>query len=227
MTIFKINGERNSGTNFLEELFKKNHLKTYVDERKNNIIYHWKHGIPHNSVKKIGYKDNKIERVVDIFIFRKLNSWLVSMFYNPYELKRIDNFHDFLTMPQQILPSEMLDFRTMKIFNADDEGKTIFDIRYYKYYNIMEYKKINRYVVLVSLEYIQDEKNCNTFLNELKKKYYLENERFVTYVRTHSKSYKREKNTKYEINPEDYKNIIDKYKNLAVENHINNLKFEF
>lgn len=226
MTIFKINGERNSGTNFLEELLKKNSLKTYVDEKKGNIIYHWKHGVPHNSVKKLGHKDNKIERVVDIFIFRKLNSWLVSMFHNPYELKRIDNFHDFLTMPQEILPSEMLDFRTMKILNADDEGKTIFDIRYYKYYNIMEYKRNNRYVVLVSLEYIQDEKNCNTFLNELKKKYYLENERFVPYVRTHSKSYKREKNTKYEINPEDYKNIIDKYKNVAVENHINNLKFE-
>ena len=49
--LFKINGERNSGTNFLAILLQKNFGKVYSQKIENNICYHWKHGIPDNSVK--------------------------------------------------------------------------------------------------------------------------------------------------------------------------------
>lgn len=221
MVIFKINGERNSGTNFLDLLLQKNGIKTHVDKKEKNIIYHWKHGVPDNSIKNID------ERVIDIFIFRKLNSWLVSMFHTPYELKKKDDFKDFLTSPQEIIPTESLDFRTMDIFNKDDEGKTIFEIRYYKYNEIMNYVKNNKDVVLVNLEYIQTKSQCCHFLGKLIKKYNLNRTIYCVHIKKHTKRKKEtRKNINYNLDTDKFQDIIDKYKNNEIENHINNLKFE-
>jgi hypothetical protein len=85
-----INGERNSGTNFLTNVLKQNKFPTYVGIIKQNIFYHWKHGIPREDVKLLN------DEVIDIFIFRTLEEWLISMYHNVYHLKRMKNFHDFL-----------------------------------------------------------------------------------------------------------------------------------
>jgi hypothetical protein len=221
--IFKINGERNSGTNFLEQLLKNNDLNTYVNEVTDNTMYYWKHGVPDNTYRK------RHRRVADIFIFRRLNSWLVSMFYSPYEMFRKGSFDSFLTTPQQILPSNTVDFRTKKIFNEDDNGKTIFEIRYYKYNKIMEYKRQNKNVILVSLEYLQDEKNCEIFLKKLCEKYFLgrENYNFIPRVYSHTKIHKKMKNNSYPINAKDYQDTINLYKNEEIEKHLDKLTFEF
>jgi len=222
--IFKVNGERNSGTNFLQALLEKNYIKTYVQKQNKNILYHWKHGVPDNSVKKLD------SQVVEIFIFRKLNSWLVSMFHNPYELEKKETFYDFLTTPQKMLPTNVLDYRTKEPFNKDDDGKTIFEIRYYKYNKIMEYKKQNKDVILVSLEHLQNRIKCGLFLKKLKEKYSIKRPYFIIQVETHTKEKKKMTdglpNRSYPINVDDYKDIIDKYKNDEIENHINNLTYE-
>lgn len=51
--IFKIYGERNSGTCFLTHLLWKNFPNTYTFEHlcNNNVIRYWKHGIPTESIE--------------------------------------------------------------------------------------------------------------------------------------------------------------------------------
>ena len=93
---FKIYGERNSGTNFLKRLIEKNFGNTYGNHDGNKVInkkyFFWKHDVPRNYTKN--NKENKL--VVKIFIVRNLNKWLVSMFHNPYHLKRHPDFDSFL-----------------------------------------------------------------------------------------------------------------------------------
>jgi len=217
----KIYGERNSGTNFLKNLLLVNKLEPYDDIKEGNVIYYWKHGIPDNSIKK------RHKNLLEIFIFRRLDEWLVSMFYNPYELEKKNTFHEFLTTPQNILPTDAVDFRTMKILNEDDQDKTIFDIRYYKINKIMEYKKSNNRVIFVSLEYLQNEANCRTFLESLKKKYGIYNMyHLITKIPRHTKTNQKGQNRIYPLNVMDYRETIDKNKNNEIENYINNLTFE-
>ena len=95
MVIFKINGERNSGTNFLNKILYINNFPTYKDKSNRNKIYYWKHGIPTDDYKKLD------EKVVDLFIFRNLEDWLISFSNNHYHLEKHNNFKDFLTLKQK------------------------------------------------------------------------------------------------------------------------------
>ena len=96
MVLFKIYGERNSGTTFLTNLLEINKFLVNVHDVKNykgyTIITCWKHGIPINLAK------TKDDCVVDIFIFRDLHSWLISMFHNQYHLEKIHDFKRFLSI---------------------------------------------------------------------------------------------------------------------------------
>ena len=112
--LFKINGESNICTNFLTKLLISNKFPVYVQEKKKRVCFHWKHGVPDGSVKQ---KDNC---VVDIFIFRKLDDWLVSCWKNPYHLKRFQNFKNFLSEKQKSNEKVELDSRTNRILNEDD-----------------------------------------------------------------------------------------------------------
>ena len=164
MALLKINGERNSGTNFLYEILDKNKFPVYSHRRDNatNIIYHWKHRIPDDD-----YKEIRNKRVIDIFIFRELDGWLASMNKNVYHLERIDDFKDFLLNNQISNEQGIKDYKTMDIINKDDNNKTIFDIRYYKFNKINEYKNRNNDVIFVNLTFLQDKNNMKLFLNEL------------------------------------------------------------
>ena len=220
MVLFKINGERNSGTNFLEQILQKNKFPTYTQKIIGKTVYHWKHGVPSVDYKKLD------KNVVDIFIFRNLEDWLVSFSINPYHLKKHNNFNDFLKLPQISTDKKLLDYRTNECLNKDDNGKTIFQIREYKFNKIMDYKKNNRDVILVNLSFIQNEQNLSQFLDFLSDKYISElkvNNYICTIKHTKKNSYI--KNRKYNININDYRDIIDSNLNKEIENFINNLTF--
>jgi hypothetical protein len=218
--LFKINGERNSGTNFLDSLLRINDFPTYVHEYKNNICYYWKHGIPDETIK------NKNERVIDIFIFRNLNSWLVSFWKNPYHLKSINEYANFLTEKQVSKEINIFDFRNKIFLNEDDNNKTIFDIRYYKYNNIVDYKNKNKDIVFVNLDFIQNKDNAYLFLKALNEMY-IKDERinYITEVKKHTKSNEEIKNRSYSL-MDDNTDIINTYKDNEIETFIDNLKFE-
>lgn len=135
MVLFKINGERNSGTNFLNKILKKNGFPVYQHTIIKKVVYHWKHGVPDSNQKKID------KRVVDIFIFRELNSWLISMFKNPYELKQTWNNDFKLFLQTKHLSNNYWKKSNNETLNKDDNNKTIFEIREYKFNKIREYQK--------------------------------------------------------------------------------------
>jgi hypothetical protein len=225
---FKIYGERNSGTNFLIKLIKKNFGNTYGDsegqKRIDNKYYFWKHGIPKNDTKN--NKENKV--VVKLFIFRRLEPWLVSMFHNPYHLTGIDTFDTLLNVKFTDEYIEKRDenvyLHNNKIINFEDRNKTIFDIRYYKIQKIKEYCQANENIVILNLEYLQKDENCLKFLKDLNDIYKLGKKTF-SLVEKHTKDKSDVKNKVYDTNYHDYQETIDKYKNESIENEINNLTY--
>lgn len=200
----------------------KNDFPVYVQGMKKNIVFNWKHGIPHIDVK------NRDDLVIDIIIFRSLDNWLVSMFKNVYHLEEFDDFNKFLLEPQKIGKKVIFDYKTNKRLNYDDEGKTIFEIRYFKFNKIMEYMNNTNNVVIVSLEYLQNKNNALFFLKKLNDTFMNRNkEDFISDIKYHTKKKIITKNRNYsDINIEDYRYIIDEYKNSDIENFINNLEFE-
>lgn len=220
MVLFKINGERNSGTNFLHQILSKNNFPTYSQKTRQNIVYHWKHSVPSVDYKKLD------EKVVDLFIFRNLEDWLISFSKNHYHQKRHNNFKDFLTLQQISNETKYIDYRTNKFLNEDDNGKTIFEIREYKFNKIMEYKKNNKDVILVNLSFIQNEKNLSQFLDFLSEKYMktLKVDNYICNI-NHTKNNTNNKNRTYNIDINKYKDIVDFNKNEEIENFINSLTF--
>ena len=81
----KIFGERNSGTNYIKKLLRKN-IKSQFNfvSGKYTSKSGWKHGLPDSS---------KIDKqTLVIFIVRELSTWLNSMYFRPYHIKRQNNF---------------------------------------------------------------------------------------------------------------------------------------
>jgi hypothetical protein len=76
------------------------------------------------------------------------------------------------------------------------------------------------------LSFIQNEKNLSQFLDFLSEKY-MPNLKVNSYILSinHTKDNSKDKNRNYDINIDEYKDIIDSNKNLEIENFINNLTF--
>jgi hypothetical protein len=220
MVLFKINGERNSGTNFIAQILLKNNFPTYVHEYNDNTCKLWKHGIPTEDIKLLD------DEVIDIFIFRELEEWLVSMYHNVYQLKKFDNFISFLTLNQEST-EEVIDYKTNKCLNEDDNNKTIFEIRYYKFKKILEYRENNKFIILVNLKFLQNKKNLIYFLEQLNNKYMNNsiNNNYITEI-PHTKTLvSNSVNQKYNIELDNYKDIINAHKNEEIETFINNITF--
>lgn len=225
--LLKVNGERNSGTSFLHELLKSNFGEelTYRDRLLNGRILHWAHGVPESEVKTLN------DKVVDVFVFRDLEPWLISMFKNPYELVPFENFEQFLTYSQTPFGS----FRNAKdgsVINRDDFGKTIFDIRYHKFTNIVKYCMDNTDCVFVNLNTLQDESKCSSFIDLLKERYGLvsktsDNIVSFPYQLATGKKIKNpeDKNRKY-FDIGNYRDIIESLKHRDIERDISNLCME-
>jgi hypothetical protein len=209
MVLFKVNGERNSGTTFLTDILMENEFPVYINGISENF-FHWKHSIPKPDIKNVD------DKVVDLFIFRNLDDWLVSMYKNPYNLIRSNTVEEFLTKKQRS--------NNLVPYNRDDNGKTIFEIRYYKFQKIMEYAKSNNDVIFVNLEYLQSESNLFHFFQHLNSTY-LNRTRsnYITKI-PHTKNGKLILNREYEVDINLFKPIIDQYKNNEIESFIKNLK---
>ena len=151
----------------------------------------------------------------------------MSTYNNNYHLKKHASFTNFLQCPQISKEKKMLDYRTKKILNIEDNNKTIFEIRKYKFDKICEYKEKHENVILINLEFIQNDRNLFHFLNFLAEKYMpsMMNKKFDLSFK-HTKSKSKEKNRKYNINIEKYRDIINLNKNDEMEQCINALTFK-
>ena len=234
--MFRIYGERNSGTNYLTHLIEKN-FQTRVINHDNighisktnvNLIDDWKHEIPNPKPHP---------KTIDIIIIRKLDTWLISFFNTQWHLIYEPHFQKFLTQPlkpisyhtpkQNRKPETLqINKHTNYIVNYTDKDKTIFQLRYYKWKAYLNYFKNNSNCVLVQLEYIQNPKNCQTFIQNLNKSYKILNWEKFKFENIHLyKGLLKSKPKKQIVNLEDYSQIISKYQISQIEKEINTLTF--
>lgn len=221
-----VNGERNSGTTFLATLLREHGLLVFDGLCIYNLQLLWKHDFPSPALKFIG------KSVINFFIIRDLDSWLVTTYHKPHHLlcSQYQPFYGFLYEKHypRTGPDEALSIETFKPINHTDENKTIFEIRYEKIKAYLKYFNENDNVVIVKLSYLQNEKNCIHFMQEITKKYGLNITNFKGGIDVHTKSNERNlKNIKYptKITPLD-RYFINLQKDDEIENYVNNLTFE-
>ena len=233
--MIRVYGERSSGTNYLTHLLEKNfNIKVEnfdnIGELVNmdiSLIKYWKHEVPIN-------KPNK--DIIDIFIIRKLEPWLVSFYNNQWNLEPQSDFKRFLTTSLKPLTLNsdknikrntleiQFDKLTNEIVNKSDNGKTIFNLRYYKFNKILNYINKNSKCSIVQLDYIQTDENCKIFLESLNSKYNLvENLNFQNIYKY--KGYGDIKKSNDKMNIDKYKLLINSKSNKNIETKINNLTF--
>lgn len=227
MVVFTINGERNSGTNFIMNLLFNNGLRVFTGLSFGDVIFFWKHDVPQDNIKHLD------DKVVNIIIFRNLDEWLISTYNNPWFMEREPCcFNCFLTRKQKSCYEEGMkdaeyNYYSGKVLNYTDIDKNIFEIRYFKTCGFLRFYEKHKDVVLLNLEYIQNENNCFKFLSELNEKYNLGLKNIQVSIPKNLKWGGKEKNKNYdtEIN-KDAREIIDRHKNNKIEDFINKLTYK-
>lgn len=149
----------------------------------------------------------------------------------PYELSDFGtpsvkrNFNTFLKKKHFADSNRTLSLHGL---NMDDNNKTIFEIRYYKFNEILSYKERNKDVVFVNLSYLQNDDNCNIFLQTLQEKYMKNMKDNKQYITTfpHTKTNRNLKNEeKGNIIDDESEHYININKNEVIEEFINDLTF--
>ena len=244
--IIKIYGERNSATSFLEFLLRANVIdeknKVFKDSISfNKKSYCWKHGIPREfDVNLLANKPKNLineEDVLYICIFRNLEDWLKSMYTYPHHLKntgrKIESFQNFIRKKHKIIRKSTFpsvnDYHTNLLPNEDDNGKTIFQIRYNKLIAHIDFFAKQSNIIHINTTYLQE--NIKFFLDVLSHIYKIKmKEKLILnipYTKEFTcKGFKLDKNnnTIYEdIKIEKYKNFIDKQINKHYEKYVNTL----
>ena len=182
----KIFGERNSGTRFLTSLIKENikDINIYSDYYKGGTG--WKHGFPRINLFK------NLNTTLFIFIIRDLNSWIKSMYFNPYHYKRPKNIRQFLTKKLEVFDKRK--DHDVNIYKY--EHLNIINLRTSKIISYLNfYRKVDN-AIFVNLEDLQN--NDKKFLVFLKNKYNL-NINEYTPIKKHTKNKKLQKNRNYNL----------------------------
>ena len=172
----KIFGERNSGTTFLKKLLVYNICNTNIYSYKCNEGTGWKHGFP-----KIELFNN-INKTLFIFIIRDFDSWIKSMFMNPYHYEKSEDINIFIK--EKLKCNEKNIVHDTNIYEL--EKQDIISLRYSKINSYLEfYDKINNGII-ISLDYLQN--NDEDFIKFLNKNYGIEINDNFTKVINHTKN---------------------------------------
>lgn len=207
----KIFGERNSGTNFLSQLITKNISGINLCNHHYKCKTGWKHGFP-----KLNRFKN-LNQTLFVFIIRDLESWVKSMYNNPYSYKRPTNINRFIT---KTLPIN--DHRKDHDVNINKaEKQNVIKLRYAK---IKHYKMFFERVpnaIFINLKDLQE--NNNKFLQFLKKTYSLNVSNNICKILSHTK------NSNIKNKNRSYNTVLPPINNkdVEIEQMVNNLKTEY
>ena len=205
-----IYGERNSGTGFLEFLLRRN--------IKNNISTDKKHAMAIST-------DND-DNTLYIIIFKNLEQWLISTYHYPHHMKKNRNFKTFL-MSNQRSTEKCPKQQPCRLLCCSD-NTNIFNIRYNKMKNFLNFFIEMPNAIIMNLEYLQN--NTFDFLKNLEKYHKIElNKKIdinIPYTKRVPKGENIDKNNNriYNININNYKKLIDEKKNIEYEDYIKNLR---
>lgn len=171
----KVFGERNSGTNFLSKLIKQNirginlHSGYYLGGTG------WKHGFP-----RIKYF-NTVGEVLFIFIIRDLDSWLLSMYNNPYSYKSPAKIEDFVS--ENLIIDENRKTHDVHIYKG--ERQNVINLRYAKIRRYKAFFDLVPNAIFINLKDLQE--NNDKFLNFLNTKYSLNTAEIPVKIEKHTK----------------------------------------
>ena len=185
----KIFGERNSGTTFLNKLLVDNICNTNSYSYRYNEGTGWKHGFPRIELF------NNINKTLFIFIIRDFDSWIKSMFMNPYHYEKSKDINTFIK--EKLKCNEKNIDHDTNIYEL--EKQDIISLRYSKINSYLEfYDKINNGII-ISLDYLQN--NDEDFIKFLNKNYGIEiNDNFTKVINhTKNKNLSNVCNRKYDI----------------------------
>lgn len=210
----KIYGERNSGTNYLEQLLKKNIKNVDILLPGYKSGSGWKHGFPNMKL----FNNIDLDNVLFIFIIRDFKSWLKSMYKQPYHYIPQNTFEEFINNKLNIK-----DNRIDHDVNINSlEKQNIIDLRYSKincYFDF--FKKVNN-AIFINLEDLQN--NTLKFLDFLNKNYLINVNKKIIKITEHTKDKKLKViNRNWNIIVHD--NIKNENKNI--ENQIEDLKKKY
>ncbi len=206
----KIFGERNSGTNFLNSLIEMNIKDINIYSFYYNGGTGWKHGFPRIELFK------ELDSTLFIFIIRDLNSWIKSMYFNPYSYKKPNNINDFLNKTIEI--NDERNDHDVNIYK--DEQQDIISLRIAKIKSYLNfYENVNN-AVFINLEDLQTDNK--KFLVFLKNIYNLNTIEYVP-IKNHTKNKKLQEPNRY------YDLIVPKIikKDNEIENFIESLKINY
>jgi len=196
ITNYQILGERNSGTNYLEQLL---HLNFKIN-RSNNFISKHFFGFDGYS----GIKDEILNNTLFIAIVRDPFTWINSMYKNPYHLP------ESLKATQQgflnnewysIFDDETEILHDRNIYNTEKRYKNLFELRKIKLKFLVEEmpKLVKNYILIRYEDLLFNLKPTMTQLlkfNIIKKN----NNKFPINILHHTKDSKRRFIYKYELN---------------------------
>lgn len=210
----KIYGERNSGTNYLEKLLEKNIKNVTLISPRFKDGLGWKHGYPNLKLF------DTLDDILFIFIIRDRDSWLKSMYKNPYHYKVPNNINIFIKKPLMI--KEKLKTHDVNVNKL--EHRNIMDLRYAKIIKYLAtYEKVN-HCLMINLESAQkDWKKLLFFLN---KQYSITINTILQPITEHVKNKKlKAQNRKYQITlPQK---MINNKTNQYIESFVANLKVNY
>ena len=202
----KIFGERNSGTTFLGHLIQKNIKDIHVCGTMACSETGWKHGFPRIDLF------NELDSTLFIFLIRDLESWIKSMYFNPYHYKGPKDINDFLTKDLVINDKD----KDQDVWKYESERQNIVKLRTAKIKSYLDFYENVDNAAIIHLQHLQD--NTERFLTFLKDVYDLDTQEYVPILK-HTKSKTKQKNRDYDlILPE----IINK--DIEIERFVDSLK---
>lgn len=205
----KIFGERNSGTNFLEYLIERNIKDINIYPSHYSCGTGWKHGFPRIRLFK------KLNSTLFIFIIRDLESWVKSMYFNPYSYKTPNNINDFLT--KKLIINDKRKYHDVNIFKLEQQN--IINLRNIKIKSYLYFYNFVNNAVFINLEDLQN--NNQKFLTFLKEKYNLNIGKYVP-ITNHTKKKIKKKNRVYNLTIPKIMN-----KNNEIEKFVEDLKLNY
>ena len=206
----KILGERNSGTRFLTSLIRKNIKDINIFSCCYKGGTGWKHGFPRIELF------NKLDSTLFIFIIRDLDTWIKSMYFNPYHYQKPDNIKEFLT--EKIKINEKRGDHDVNIYKSEQQN--IINLRIAKIKSYLNfYENVNN-SVFINLKDLQNDNK--KFLEFLKTTYNLNITEYVP-IKYHTK------NKNLQILNRNYDLIIPEIinKDTEIEKFVENLKTNY
>ena len=175
---------------------------------------------------------NNGQVIRDQSTLKSLKKWVYTLLFLNTSTKEVSNINvkSFLNKRirlhrlTNLRPSKYIrEHRRLEPLNYCDHDLNIFEIRYRKILEYIKFSELNESIFLI-LDDLQKDSDCRAFLNKMSDEYGfpLNNINLLT---RNLKTYSKDKNTKYNTNPDNYNSIISKYKNKDLEDHIKNLCF--